>query len=308
MLASLDASGDNHSPMTSADPASSSPVTVPARRSDSHIVDILIAERAPRLTASPLWPVVRAGLYPLLGYGQARRMADAIAPLSGQAALDHVSQLLDLKVSSLNLDRLPAEGRCIVVANHPTGIADGIAVYDAIRTRRADAIYFANADALRVSPRLDEVVIPVEWVVEKRTREKTRATLEAARAAFEAERCVVLFPAGRLARVGKDGQLTDPDWAPTAASLARKYDAPIVPIHVTGPTSTLFHLFDRFSQELRDVTLFHELLNKRKKPFRLNVGQPIAPSRLDIDATRATYALKAFTERVLPTQPDADFA
>ncbi|PZQ36818.1 MAG: acyltransferase, partial [Phenylobacterium zucineum] len=224
------------------------------------------------------------------------------------AALDHVSQLLDLKVSSLNLDRLPATGRCIVVANHPTGIADGIAVYDAIRRRRADAIYFANADALRVSPRLAEVVIPVEWVVEKRTREKTRATLDAARAAFEAERCVVLFPAGRLARVGKDGQLTDPDWAPTAASLARKYDAPIVPIHVTGPTSTLFHLFDRFSQELRDVTLFHELLNKRKKPFRLNVGKPIPPSRLDIDATRATYALKAFTERVLPTQPDADFA
>jgi putative hemolysin len=294
--------------MTAVDPSPVSSSTAPVRRSESHIVDDLISERAPRLTASPVWPVVRPGLYAILGYGKARRMADAIGPLSGQASLDHVSQLLDLKVSSLNLDRLPATGRCIVVANHPTGIADGIAVYDAICARRADAIYFANADAIRVSPRLAEVVIPVEWVVEKRTRDKTRATLDAARAAFEAERCVVLFPAGRLARVGKDGQLTDPDWAPTAVSLARKYDAPIVPIHVTGPTSTLFHLFDRFSKELRDVTLFHELLNKRKKPFRLNVGKPIPPSRLDIDATRATYALKAFTERVLPTQPDADFA
>ena len=280
---------------------------LPARRPD-HIVDILIAERAPGLTGSPLWPLVRPGLYALLGYGRARRMADAIGPLSGQAALDHVSDLLDLKVSSLNLDRLPATGRCIVVANHPTGIADGIAVCDAIRTRRSDVIYFANADALRVSPRLSEVVIPVEWVVDKRTRDKTRATLDAARAAFEAERCVVLFPAGRLARVGKGGQLTDPDWAPTAASLARKYQAPIVPIHVTGPTSTLFHLFDRVSRELRDVTLFHELLNKRKKPFRLNVGKPIPPSRLDIDPARATRALKAFTERVLPGQPDAEFA
>jgi len=280
---------------------------LPARRSD-HIVDILIAERAPGLTGSPLWPLVRPGLYALLGYGKARRMADAIGPVSGQAALDHVSDLLDLKVSSLNLDRLPATGRCIVVANHPTGIADGIAVYDAIRTRRADAIYFANADALRVSPRLSEVVIPVEWVVDKRTRDKTRATLDAARAAFEAERCVVLFPAGRLARVGKNGQLTDPEWAPTAASLARRYQAPIVPIHVTGPTSTLFHLFDRVSRELRDVTLFHELLNKRKKAFRLNVGKPIPPSRLDVDPARATWALKAFTERVLPGRPDADFA
>jgi putative hemolysin len=274
----------------------------------NHICDVLIAERAPRLTASFTWPVVRPLLYRLLNYQAARRMADGVAELSGQATFDYMSDLLDLKVSTLNIARIPRSGRCIIVCNHPTGIADGVAVYDAIKTRRSDAVFFANADALRVSPGLAEVIIPVEWVVEKRTRQKTRATLDAARVAFEAERCVVMFPAGRLARVGKDGSLTDPEWAPTAASLARKFDAPIVPVHVSGPTSRLFHLFDRISQELRDVTLFHELLNKRKTRFRLSVGKPIAPSRLDIDAARATYALKAFTERVLAIQPDAEFA
>ena len=275
---------------------------------EPHICDVLIAERAPRLTRSIAWPIVRPFLYRLLNYKAARRMADGVAGLSGQAAFDHMSDLLDLKVSTLNLDRIPPTGRCVVVCNHPTGIADGVAVYDAIKTRRSDAVFFANADALRVSARLNEIVIPVEWVVEKRTREKTRATLDAARAAFEAERCIVMFPAGRLARVSRDGSLTDPEWASTAASMARKYGAPVVPIHVAGPTSRLFHLFDRVSQELRDITLFHELLNKRKTTFRLSVGKPIPPSRLDVDATRATYALKAFTERVLPTQPDADFA
>ncbi|WP_426036199.1 GNAT family N-acetyltransferase [Brevundimonas sp. DC300-4] len=293
--------------MIASPPAMTEPAAVPAQRSD-HVVDVLIAERAPQLTGSIFWPVVRPVFYSILGYGQARDMADAITPLSGQAALDHVSNLLDLKVSCLNLDRLPATGRCIVVCNHPTGIADGIAVYDAIKRRRSDAIYFANADAVRVSPRLDEVLIPVEWVVDKRTRAKTRVTLDAAKAAFEAERCVVMFPAGRISRVGKEGQLTDPEWASTATSLARKYNAPIIPIHVSGPYSTLFHLFNRVSPELRDITLFHELLNKRKKPFRLSVGKPIPPTRLDIDAPRATYALKAFVERVLPGQPDADFA
>jgi len=273
-----------------------------------HVCDVLIAERAPRLTRSPAWPVMRPFLYGLLNYRAARRMADGVAGLSGQGAFDYMSDLLDLKVSTVNLERIPATGRCIIVCNHPTGIADGVAVYDAIRKRRADAIFFANADALRVSPRLNEIVIPVEWVVEKRTREKTRATLDAARAAFEAERCVVMFPAGRLARVAKDGSLTDPEWAPTAASMARKYAAPVVPIHVAGPTSKLFHLFDQVSKELRDITLFHELLNKRKKAFHLKVGKPVPPSRLDIDAARATYALKAFTERVLPSQPDAEFA
>jgi putative hemolysin len=145
-------------------------------------------------------------------------------------------------------------------------------------------------------------------VVEKRTREKTRATLDAARAAFEGERCVVMFPAGRLARVGKDGSVTDPGMGPDGGLDGAQIQCAGVPIHVAGPTSTLFHLFDKVSQELRDITLFHELLNKRKKAFQLKVGLPIPPTRLDIDATKATYGLKAFTERVLPSQPDAEFA
>ena len=285
----------------------STPPALPAK-TPPHICDVLIAERAPRLTASPFWPIVRPALYGLLGYRHAVAMADAVAPLSGQAALDHLSDLLDLKLSVLNLNRIPVGGRCVIVCNHPTGIADGFAVYDAIRKVRGDAIFFANADALRVAPRLGEAIIPVEWVYEKRTRERTRATLQAAREAFEAERCVVMFPAGRLGRVGKDGSITDPEWAPTAASLAKKYRAPIIPIHVAGPYSRLFHFFDRFSQELRDITLFHELLNKKKTRFQLSVGLPIPPERLDIDAAKATYALKAFTERVLPGQPDAVFA
>ena len=278
----------------------------PARR-QPHIVDVLIAERAPRLTASPLWPVLRPALYGVLGYGAAVRMADAIQPLSGTETFDYVSDLLKLKVTTTNLDRLPATGRCIVVCNHPTGIADGVAVFDAIKQRRSDMIFFANADAIRVSPRLDETIIPVEWVHDKRTREKTRATLNAAKEAFEAERCVVMFPAGRLARE-RNGVLTDPEWAPTAASMARKYDAPVIPMHVTGPYSRLFHLFDKVSQELRDVTLFHELLNKAGKPFGVDVGLPIPADRLDVDAAKATEALKTFTERTLANDPDAVFA
>ncbi|HWE44416.1 MAG TPA: 1-acyl-sn-glycerol-3-phosphate acyltransferase [Caulobacteraceae bacterium] len=280
---------------------------LPATRGRDHIVDVLIAERAPRLTRSFAWPLVRPPLYALLDYGKARRMADAIANLSGAEGLDYASALLALKTTADHLDRIPASGRCLIVSNHPTGIADGIALYDALNRVRRDGIFFANADALRVCPRFAEVVIPVEWVEAKRTREKTRATLAGAKAAFEGERAVVMFPAGRLARRTREG-LTDPPWPFTACSLAHKYRAPIVPIHMAGPWSTLFHLFDRISPELRDVTLFHELLNKHGKAFHLIVGAAISPDQLDLDANLATDKLKHYVERVLPNQPDAPFA
>ncbi len=274
------------------------------RMAELHIVDELIYERAPRLARSVLWPVARPLLYAILGYAGAVAMADAIAGVSGGEALDHVSRLLALRVTAHGLDRLPARGRCLVVCNHPTGIADGMAVHDAIARVRADAVFFANADALRVNPRLGESLIPVEWVDAKRTRDKTRLTLGAARSAFEAERCVVMFPAGRLARKGSRGELTDPPWATTAVSLAQKYKAPIIPVHVSGPDSFWFHLFHRFSHELRDITLFHEFLNKAGKRFDLTFGPVIAPDAAGLD----TDTLKTHVERRLAADPNAVFA
>ena len=270
-----------------------------------HIVDELIYERAPRLVASPLWWMAKPILYAILGYGKAVDLANGVRDLGGHEALEYVSKRLRLEVEITALNQLPAKGRCVVICNHPTGIADGIAVYDAIAKVRNDAIFFANADALRVAPRLGEALIPVEWVEAKRTREKTRATLIAAKDAFEAERCVVLFPAGRLARRGPDGALIDPPWATTAVSLAQKYQAPIIPAHLAGPDSFWFHLFDRFSVELRDITLFHEFLNKAGKRFDLRFGPLITGRDLQTPTPHLNEVLKAFIEHDLATAPEA---
>lgn len=277
-------------------------------RAREHIIDTLILERAPRLAATPAWPVLRPLLYRMLDYEKARRMADAIAPMSGREALEFVSGLLALKVAASGLSRIPREGRVVVVCNHPTGIADGVAVYDALKTIRPDLCFYANSDAHRVSPRFDEVLIPVEWVEAKRTRERTRLTLQLTKEAMEAERCLVIFPAGKLSRRAPDGRLSDPAWAPTAVSLARRHEAPVVPMHVEGPWATLFHLFDRFSRELRDITLFHELLNKKAQAFTLTTGRAIAPEALAGEAAEVAERLKHHVERVLPDDADRAFA
>jgi putative hemolysin len=272
-----------------------------------HIVDQLIEERAPTLAASSLWPLVRPLLYKILDYRKARGMADTIAAMGGAEALDFISSLLEVRVQAAGMAQLPTTGRLVIVANHPTGIADGVAIYDAIKPLRPDLCFFANSDAHRVCPGFDEVLIPVEWVEAKRTRERARLTLKRAQAAFEAERAVMIFPAGKLAVRGADGKLSDPEWMASALSLARKYAAPVVPIHMTGPYSHLFHAFHRVSRELRDVTLFHELLNKRHGLFTLQVGAPISPEALGSDSAVATEAMKAYVERVLPVDPDQPF-
>jgi putative hemolysin len=289
--------------MTVLSPASARAAPRPA----PHIIDVLLLERAPKLAASPLWPLLRPLLYALLDYEAARRMADQVAPLRGAPALDLVSRALSLKVETQHAERIPRAGRLVVIANHPTGIGDGLAIYDALRAIRPDPILYANADALRIAPGFADVMIPVEWVEAKRTRAATRLTLKETRRAMQAERALVVFPAGRLARRQPDGRLLDPPWAPTAVSVARRYEAPIAPVHMAGPWSTLFHLFHRLSSELRDITLFHELLNKRGREFRLTVGPLIPPAALAGDAGEVTLRLKHYVETTLAADPDAPF-
>jgi putative hemolysin len=244
-----------------------------------HIVDELIEERAPRLAGSALWPLARPVLHALLGYERARVMTDTAAPMSGQAALAYVDRLLDLKVEVEGVDNLPRTGPVVLVANHPTGIADGFALHGAVAPVRPDLILYANADAQRVVPRIDEAIIPVEWIEAKRTRDKTRAVLARTHAVLDAGACLVIFPAGRISR-WRGGRLTDPPWNATALSLARKHGAPLVPVHIAGPASVWFRLLDKVSSELRDITLFHEMLNKAGRRFTVRIGPAYPPGAL----------------------------
>jgi len=279
--------------------------TIPAR--NKHIVDVLIEERAPHLAAHWSWPVLRTLLNAVLGYGAAIRLADAIAPMNGDDALLYVSKLLDVRLKVEGVENIPASGRCIVVSNHPTGISDGVALYDALRPIRPDVCFFANADAHRVSSGFHDNLIPVEWVLDKRSPGKTRDTLRAAIQALQNERPLAIFPAGRLARKN-NGRLIDPEWSNTCASLARKHNAPVVPVHMSGPWSFWFHFFNEFSKELRDITLFHEMLNKRGRTFELIIGPLIPADAMDGDANVRTRDLKYYIESVLPYGAKTPFA
>ncbi|GJL92812.1 1-acyl-sn-glycerol-3-phosphate acyltransferase [Hyphococcus sp.] len=274
-----------------------------------HIVDELIEERAHRLRASPLWPLYKSILYPLLLYKPAVNMADAIADDPARSVFDYISNLLSLDVQVSGLEHLPQSGRVLIASTHPTGIPDGVAMFDAIKNRRPDMTFFANRDALRAAPGLEDMIIPVEWVQAKRTATRSRETLESAIKAFQADKCVVLFPSGRLAFMDKNKQLVEQEWLATIATFARKYNCPVVPANIKMRNSWLYYWFWNLNIELRDITLFHELLNKKNKTYRMTFGPAIAASDLKGDPKRVAAALRehamALGEAPQPWRPIA---
>lgn len=270
------------------------------------VVDRLICERAPNLTTHPLWPAMRPLFYRVLNYRRAVAMSHEIACLPGSQALDRVSNWLGLTIDIRGRQHIPADGGCIIIANHPTGIADGIALYDVVREIRDDIAIFANRDALSVNARFSDVIIPVEWRTEAKSPSKSRQTLELTSSAFRDGKVIILFPSGRIAYM-KKSRLTEREWRTSAVTLARKYDVPVIPVHIGLRNSQLFYQFARWSTELRDMTVFHEFLNKTGQTVSIICGKPIAPTKLDGEIDELTARLRAFCVDGLRRDPEAEF-
>lgn len=264
----------------------------------THIVDQLIEERALKLRANRrVWPWVKRIFYPLLGYQKAVSIADRLAPLGGVEAMNWSQDYLDLTTQVNGLDKVPETGACVVTANHPGGIADGIAVWQALKTRRPDIVFFANRDAIRVCQGLDKIVIPVEWRDGERSMAKSRETLKQVMGAFKDGRCIVVFPAGRMSKWDwRKFRLAEEPWQSSAVSLARKFKAPIVPMGVKQRMSLLFYGLGQLHEELRHMTVFHELLAKKGSRYTLSFADPLDELNLPDDDETATQALKEMSE------------
>ena len=267
-----------------------------------HIVDVLIEERAEKLRQRPfVWRLVRTFLYPLIAYPRAVSLIDRVQPMSGQEIFDHLSDMLRLRVETHGLEWLPATGRALVTPNHPAGIADGVALYDAIKQVRRDVVFFANRDAVRAAPNLVDSVIPVEWVEERRDHARNKETVRHMVRAFREDRLVVIFPSGRLARPSLKG-LIERKWTPTAVSLARKYACPIVPAHIKARNSWLYYLLYAINTELKDMTLFRELINKQRWKYRIRFA-PEVDAGDSSDPAQLAADLRAFVTGPLAHGP-----
>ncbi|MEO1549557.1 MAG: 1-acyl-sn-glycerol-3-phosphate acyltransferase [Pseudomonadota bacterium] len=255
-------------------------------------VDPLIAERAPWLyRQGGHVRVVRGLLHLMLGYDKTVEIGTRLSPMSSTDLMDELAAMIARNVEAHGIENIPASGPAIVVCNHPTGIADGIIMWSVLAKRRPDLFFFANRDAIRVMPQLEDIIAPVEWRKDKRSHSSNRETLTYAANAFGQGRLGVLFPSGRLAK-RRGLRLYERPWMPSAAMLARKYKLPVVPMHIKARNSALFYLFDALHPTLRDITLFHEVINKARHSFEVRADKPLDGAGLPRGAEDATDLLR----------------
>jgi len=245
--------------------------------------ETLLLERAPWFfDKKPHVWLLRETLSKLLRFKSTLEVGEYYKDLPIGELMGDLKVKLAKKVTIHGLENLPKEGPVLVVANHPTGIGDGIVMDHVISQVRSDLRVFTNRDILKVLPQFEDFIIPVEWRADKRSVTTVRQTMAAYRKSHAAGQVCLIFPSGRIAK-RRGLTLHEREWMAGAFSFAKKFDVPMVPINMQARNSFLFYLFDKLHTNLRDITLFHEMFNKGKQQFNITIGEVVLPSDLPDD-------------------------
>lgn len=196
--------------------------------------------------------------------------------LRGLAFVEAALDLLDARylIDHVERERIPEHGRCVIVANHPLGAIDALALLKCVGDVRRDVKILAN-DLLMSLPGIEELLVPLRILGGKPSAE----SVQAAHAALADECALIVFPAGEVSRLGWRG-VRDGQWRRGFLRFAEQANAPIVPVHLSGRNSALFYGLSSLAKPLGTALLPREMFAQRKRRIDVRVGAAIAPTQL----------------------------
>lgn len=192
---------------------------------------------------------------------------------------------------------VPATGRAVVIANHPYGVLDGIAICHLAARQRADFKILIH-HALCRTGRFRDHFLPVDFRDNESARRTNLRTMRAALAHLRADGCVIIFPAGGISTAAPFfGEAEDLPWKPFAAKLIQATRATVVPMYFRGQNSRLFQLASHVSEVLRLSLILHELRAQMGSTLHVRIGAPIEYDALAhlADTAALTQHLRART-------------
>ena len=193
--------------------------------------------------------------------------------LGGYDFLDNFLRDLNFnyEIGNNALHHIPKTGRLLIVANHPIGTLDGLALVKLIRSVRPGVRIVANRLLLNIDP-LQSVFLPVDVLTDKKSLKGTYKTMLDA---LKNEETIIIFPAGEVSRITPVG-VRDGEWQTGFIKLAKKTRSNILPIHVSARNSALFYCMSTLYKPLGSVLLFKEMFNKKNMTIKFNIGSPIS--------------------------------
>jgi putative hemolysin len=233
---------------------------------------------------------VRAALAPIEPFLHKLLQLDRLGDLlqsANQAAnaletFDEILRLLGVtwRAEPGELERVPASGSLVAVANHPYGMLEGVILAAALGRVRPDFKIMANFLMPVPLPVRDKVIQVNPYGGLDAQRENLRPLREAV-AWLRTGGLLILFPAGDVAHLEwRERAVIDPPWSESVGKLIRMCGAAALPVFLGGSNGLAFHLAGAIHPRLRTADLPRQLLNKRGKEVAVRFGRPVPAKTL----------------------------
>ncbi|SIQ63173.1 Putative hemolysin [Rhizobium sp. RU33A] len=201
---------------------------------------------------------------------------------------------VDLKIEGTWPPANIPDGPIVIVANHPFGIGDGIAVLALAEQLGRPFRVLINNELLKV-PEMAPYSLPVSFEETKEALAINMQTRHEALRLLKEGVTVVIFPAGGVATAKKGfGRAEDLPWKMFPAKLIQAAKANVVPVFFEGQNGRLFHLASKISLTLRLSLLIREFRRLSGSTIRARVGVMIPWEELSTHADRKDLLARLF--------------
>ena len=225
-----------------------------------------------------LWPQTRPApwqkslLKRLFYEDEFQQFAAAHRHLKGLDMVEQVLEHLDIlcTVSARDLEQIPEHGPLVIIANHPTGTLDGLALLYAVSRVRRDVKVVTNRMLTHLEP-LSSLFIPVDNMG-GRTAKSSLVQMEQH---LQNAGVLIFFPAGEVSRPTRKG-IRDKKWHSGFIKLAGKLRVPLLPVHIQAHNSLLFYASTLVSPTLSMLLLMQQMFRRRHSQLPIKIGQQIA--------------------------------
>jgi putative hemolysin len=165
------------------------------------------------------------------------------------------------------------DGPLVVIANHPFGIGDGVAILSLAESLGRPFRVLMHNDLMKV-PEMEPYALPVSFDETRAAMELNMRTRKEATRLLAEGVTIVIFPAGGVATAPKGfGAAEDLPWKMFPARLVQSARAHVLPVRFHGQNGRLFHLASRVSMTLRTSLLIREFRRLSGSTIRADVGE-----------------------------------
>jgi putative hemolysin len=240
-------------------------------------VEQALTERLPWLAQHPMIRRPVAGMLGRLADESGfNRTLDRIGNVEGLAFAEKALDVLGCSYHVVQRERehIPVEGAVLIVANHPLGMLDAMALVNLVGSVRQDVRILGN-DFLAALPQMNPLLLQVD-VFGSGAASRLRNVYRA----LDRGEALVVFPAGEVSRMGPAG-VRDGRWSEGFARLAMRSKAPVLPIHVAARNSAVFYGLSMLAKPLSTAMLPREAVATNVSRIGFSVGALVSADELE---------------------------